>query len=101
MTALRFQSGVGVGNRGLDLAAVAHYPDITEQALDIGRAEFRNPLRGEAGEGAAEALTLPQDGEPREAGLEALQADFLEQPYVVGDGPAPLAVVVRLVVGCA
>src|SRR5690606_26003970 len=55
--------------------------------------------RVEAGEGGAERLTLAEDGEPGEAGLEALQADLLEEAGVVGDRPAPLGVVVLPVQG--
>ena len=43
---------------------------------------------------AAEILALPQDRQPGQAGLEAFEADLLEQPTVVGDRPAPFAVVI-------
>ena len=55
----------------------------------------------EAGEGAAEVLALPQDRQPRQAGLKAFEADLLEQARVVGDRPAPFAVVVGGVLGRA
>ena len=42
----------------------------------------------------AEILALAEDREPGQAGLEALEADLLEQPEVVGDRPAPFAVVI-------
>src|SRR5437879_5232633 len=41
-----------------------------------------------------ESLALAQDHLPRQARLEALEHDLLEQPRLVVDGPAPLVVVV-------
>ena len=48
---------------------------------------------------APERLALAQDRQPREAGLKPLEAQLLEQPHVIGDGKAPLAVVVGAVLG--
>lgn len=48
----------------------------------------------EAREGRAEVLALGEDRAPAQPGLEALQAQLLEQAPVVGDGKDPLAVVV-------
>ena len=66
------------------------------------RATSRAPKRATAStskpaERGAEALALAQDREPAQAGLEALEADLLEEPAVVGDGEAPLLVVVAAV----
>ncbi len=80
---------------------MAHDPRVTEETVDIGSAELRDDLRGETGERSTEGLPLPEDGEPGEAGLEALEGDLLEQPDVVGHRPAPLVVVVGGVVRCA
>ena len=52
----------------------------------------------EAGEGPPEALPLAEDRQPRQPGLEALEADLLVEPHVVDHRAAPLVVVVRLVV---
>ena len=65
-----------------------------------------SPKRGdlveiEAGEGAAEILALAEDRQPGEAGLEALEADLLEEADVVGDRPAPFAVVIGAILGRA
>ena len=49
----------------------------------------------------AEVLALAQDRQPREAGLEAFEAELLVEARVVDDRPAPLVVVVRGVVGRA
>ena len=56
------------------------------------RSTSRSPKRGdalgvEAGERRAEVLALAQDRQPREPGLEALEAEPLEQPALV-DAPA-------------
>jgi hypothetical protein len=86
--------GAGVGDGGLDLAAVAHDPRVAEETLDVGGTEAGDHLGVEAGEHLAEGVALAQDGEPRQAGLEALEAQLLEQPVLVVDGPTPLGVVV-------
>ena len=41
-----------------------------------------------------EVLALAQDSEPAEARQEPFETEFLEQPTVVGHGPAPFEVVV-------
>ena len=87
-----------VVDRGLDLPAVADDRRVAEQALDVARAELGDRGGVEARERAAERLALAQDRHPREPGLEALETELLEQPAVVDDGQAPLAVVVGAVV---
>src|SRR4029079_11103357 len=52
-----------------------------------------------AGEDLAEALPLAEDRDPGQAGLEAFEAQLLEQPRVGVDRAAPLVVVVRPVEG--
>jgi hypothetical protein len=73
---------------------VTHDARVAQQPLDVARAHARHRLDLEAAEGAPEGLALAQDREPGEAGLEALEAELLEEPAVVGDGQAPLAVVI-------
>jgi hypothetical protein len=51
-------------------------------------------------EDLAEAGALAEDGQPRQAGLEALEAKLLEKTIVVDDGTAPLGVVI-LLIDCA
>lgn len=88
-----------VVDRRFDLAAVAHDAGIAEEARDVALAEGRDPVEVEARKGGTEVLALAQDRQPRQAGLEALEADLLEQPDIVGDRTAPFAVVVDGVVG--
>ena len=86
-----------VGDRGLDLAAVPDDPGVGEQPLDVRLAELGDALGVEARERRAEVLALAQDRQPREPGLEALQAEALVQPALVHHRPAPLLVVVAVV----
>ena len=88
----------GVADGRLDLAAMAHDARVSQQARDIGRPEPGHGLDVEAGEGGTEGLALAQDGQPRQPGLETLQAQLLEQALVIGHRPAPLGVVVMPVV---
>src|SRR5581483_2463475 len=60
----------------------------------VALAEARDRLRLEVREPAAEALALAQDRQPREAGLEALEAEPLVEAALVRHRPAPLLVVV-------
>ena len=46
--------GAGVGDRGVDLAAVAHDAGVGHQALDVAVVEGRDRVGVEAGEGGAE-----------------------------------------------
>ena len=86
-----------VGDRGLDLAAVADDPSVLEQALDFPLLEPCDGVGVELGEGGTEGLALAQDRQPREAGLEALEAESLVVAALVSHRPAPLVVVVGLV----
>ena len=74
-------------------------PGVAEQALDVPLVEARDLLEVEAREGPAEGLALAQDRQPREPGLEALEAQLLEQAPVVADREAPFVVVVGAVLG--
>ena len=70
-------------------------PSSRSTSLSPKRAILREV---EAGEGVAEILALAEDRQPRQAGLEALEADLLEQPEIVGDRPPPFAIVIDRVV---
>jgi hypothetical protein len=67
---------------------------VAQQPVNISRRKSRDPLEFEIRERLAKTFPLAQDREPAQARLEALEADLLEQPPVVGDGKAPLAVVI-------
>ncbi len=59
---------------------------IAQQPLDVARAHPRDAFDIESGKRLAKRFALAQDRDPREARLEALEADLLEQAAVVGDG---------------
>src|SRR5262249_5796306 len=86
-----------VGDRGLDLAPVTDDSRVPEQPLAVLLAEPRNGIRLEVRECMAEVLALAQDGQPGEAGLEALEAQPLENTRLIRDRTTPLEVVVVVV----
>jgi hypothetical protein len=73
---------------------MAHDPRVGEEARHVARSEARDLHDVEACEAAPECVALPEDREPGEARLEALQADLLEQAHIVRGGKAPLLVMV-------
>src|SRR5581483_12465011 len=83
------EDALRVRDRRLDLAAVADDACVAEQPLDVALAEARDLLRNEVRERRAERLALAQDRDPREAGLEALEAEALVQAALVAHGAAP------------
>ena len=88
-----------VVDRRSDLAVVAHDAGVAEQPLDVSLAEPCHRLDVEPGERCPEVVALAQDRQPRQARLEPLQTELLEQPRVVGDPEPPLGVVIADVVG--
>ena len=80
--------------RGLDLGARADDAGIGHQALDLRRAEARDRVRIKAGKGGAERLPLPEDRDPGEPGLEALQHQRLPEHPGIAHGHAPFRVVI-------
>src|ERR1700674_2622567 len=97
---MQVEGGAGVGNRRLDLAAVADDSGVVEQLVDVTVGEPCDLRWVEAGECAAETVSLSQDRQPGEARLEAFEAELLVDADLVDDGAAPLIVVIRDVVGC-
>ena len=71
---------------GHDLGAVAHDAGVGHQRLDMRGVEAGDRRRLEAREGAAEGVALAQDGDPGQAGLEAVEDQLLEQGAVVDSG---------------
>src|SRR6185503_5878367 len=85
----QLERALGVVQRRLDLAAVAHDALVLQEPLDVALPEARHALEVEVGEGGAEVLALPEDRDPRESGLEPLQADLLVEAPVVALRKAP------------
>jgi hypothetical protein len=67
---------------------------IAEESLDVPLAEAGDALGVETLERRAKRLALAEDREPRETGLEPLEAEPLVDATLVGDRAAPLLVVV-------
>jgi hypothetical protein len=84
----------GVVDRGEDLRPIAHDARIGHEALDVTVIEVGDGRRVEPGERTPEVRALAEDREPAQSGLEALEAQLLEEPVVVLDWAAPLLVVV-------
>src|SRR3546814_21079952 len=78
---------------------MAHDAGILEQPLDIGFGESRDLAEIETGKGGEEIVTRGEDRAPRQAGLEAFEAQLLEQAVIVIDRTAPLLDVIDDVVG--
>jgi hypothetical protein len=91
------ERGARVRDRRLDLAAVTDDARIGQEPLDVLLAETSDTLRIEICERPPEVPALAQDRQPRETGLEALEAEPLVDAALVDDRPAPLLVVVALV----
>jgi hypothetical protein len=81
---------------------MAHDAGVSEMARHRRLLVFLGqPAEIEAVEGGAEIVALAQDGQPRQAGLEAFEAQLLEQPVVVAYGQAPFLVVITQIIGQA
>ena len=90
----------GVGDGGVDLHAVAHDAGIGHQPLNVRLVEVGHDSGVEPGEGGAKGGSLAQNRDPRQAGLERLEAEPLEQFALIGRGlrrHPPFGVVVGLV----
>ncbi len=78
---------VRVRDRGLDLAAVPDDPGVAEQALHVPLAEACDRVGVEAGERRDGTFSrLRRIVDPREPGLEALEAEALVDPVLVETG---------------
>src|SRR6185503_12461286 len=85
---------LGVIDRRFDLAAMTNDPFVAEQSRDVARREAGDAIDVEVHERAPEVLALPEDRQPAQTGLEAFEADLLEQTAVVFDRLPPLAIVI-------
>src|SRR5690606_5946958 len=77
-----------------NLGPVAHDAGVGHEPGDVGLAVAGHDLGVEPVEGGQEGRALAQDGDPRQPGLERLQAQQAEQGALVAQGAAPLLVVV-------
>ncbi len=91
------QIDAGAADRCVDLGGGADDGGVGEQARTVVLAEPRHDLRVEPGEGAPERLALAQDGDPRQAGLEAVEHQLGPEGLRVPLGHAPFLVVIGLI----
>ena len=70
---------------------------VGEQPFDVPLVEVGDAIGVESLECRAERLPLPQDRDPREPRLEALQAEALVDALLGRDRPTPLLIVVGVV----
>ena len=78
---------------------MTHDSGVAEQPCDVVLIEPGDPFDVESVKYLTEGAPLPEDGDPREAGLEPFEAQFLEQPAIVTNGSAPLIIVIGGVFG--
>src|SRR5580692_12109303 len=73
--------GLGVGDESVHLEPISDDAGILQQPPALGGAVARYFPGIETVEGFAVGLALAQDGKPAQAGLRALQAEHLEEPF--------------------
>ena len=74
-------------------------PRPSDFGLDIGVTELCDFVKIKARKGGTKILTLAQDRQPGQPGLETLQADLFEEPDIVIDGQTPFVIVVMEIIG--
>src|SRR5262249_35968043 len=80
---LHFEVDASTANGRLDLGTRAHNTLISQKSLDIRRTEPRDNLGVESLEGLAKRRSFSQDRQPRQAGLKAVEHQFLpERPAI-------------------
>ena len=84
-----------VVDRRDDLGPIPDDSGVGHQQLDVPIVERRNHIGVKSFEDLAIPGSLSQDGDPRQTGLSALQAQFLEDLGFPVKGPAPFLIVVR------
>src|SRR5216683_4683422 len=92
--ALNDKEGAGIGDRGLDLGAIAYNAVVLHQALNICFRELRQLGGIEARKHSAVGLALSENGEPAQTRLRSLEDQKLEKPTIVVLGHTPLLIVV-------
>jgi hypothetical protein len=88
------QEGLRAPDGARYLAAVADDAGVLQQAGDLGLAPGGDQGGIEALEGGAETITLAQDGDPGQPGLEAFETEEFKQALRVAFGAAPFVVVI-------
>src|SRR5690242_8227144 len=89
-----FEIGAGGEDRAFDLEPIAHDAFVGHERSDLALVVTRDDFRPEAVERAAEVFALAQDGDPRQAGLEAVEHELLIKRAVAIVGHAPFVVAI-------
>ena len=95
---LKFQSPLSVIDGGFYLLTVSYDSSVEKQTFNVLLVKPGYLMKVEMTERLTEVLPFSEDGEPGESGLKALQADLFKQTLIVGNGVAPLRVVVVLII---
>ena len=82
----------------LDFSSVTDNAIILEKPRHLPLIKTSDLVEGKTCERSPKVFTLAKNGQPGESGLEALQANLLEEPKIVSDRATPFFVVVSLVV---
>src|SRR5690606_30745064 len=99
MGPLGLQKGLGVGNGGMDLQAVADNSRVLQKGLDLLWSIGRYLQGVKTVKGLPEILPFSKDGDPAQAGLKTFQGEKFEKAAILPQGNAPLQVMVGLVKG--
>src|SRR5215203_2475665 len=83
-----------VGDGSVDLGQITDDAGIAQKSVHIGFVVQGHPLRQKLVERSAEVLTLAQDRDPRQPGLERLERHPLVQARDTGNWLAPLSIVI-------
>jgi hypothetical protein len=86
---------------GFDFGSGTDDSGVLEEALDVFFGEFGYAFGIEVVKGRAKGVALAENGDPGEAGLEAVEHEGLPEGSAVVFGDAPLGVVVGLHEGVA
>ncbi len=73
---------------------MTHDPLVSQQPLDICIVIKSHAVEIEPVKGCTKILSLAQDRQPRQAGLETFKADFLKQTLITRYRNAPLIIVI-------
>src|SRR5262249_8402845 len=81
-------------NRAFNLRAIAYDAGVLHQGLNLALLIACNFFRSEAIKSPTKVVALAQDGDPRQAGLEAIEHEFFIERPIVEFRHAPLFVVI-------
>ena len=90
-----FTCACGIIDHRFYFAAVAYDPFIFEQPINVALSEARYAVEIKIAECGTEIIAFGKNSSPAQSGLEALQAQFLEQAAIIVHRETPFGIVVR------